>query len=83
MTMGLLVEASVPSHLRWLPMGMDVNYLKKATGKLTATAQFDEKSFFKLDKYPGQVTVHVDVKNQEGVVVTNGDVSVFSILLYD
>lgn len=24
MTMGLIAEATIPSHLRWLPMGMDV-----------------------------------------------------------
>ena len=70
------MEASVPSHLRWLPMGMDVSYLKKATGKLTATARLDETTFFTLDKYPGQVTVHVDVKNESGVVVTTGDVRI-------
>lgn len=75
MAMGLVAEASIPKHLRWLPMGMDVNYLKKATGKLTATSEIDAATFFNLDKYPGQVQVPVDVKNEEGVVVSSAKVS--------
>ena len=75
MTMGLVVEASIPSHLRWLPMGMDVNYVKKATGSLTATSTIDPSAFFTLSKYPGKVLVPVQVVNSEGIVVTTADVS--------
>ena len=77
MTMGLVVEATIPSHLRWLPMGMDVNYLKKATGSLTATSTIDPSTFFTLSKYPGKVLVPVQVINSDGVVVTTADVSDF------
>ena len=55
MSMGLIAEASIPKHLRWLPMGMDVTYTKKALGRLTAESSIDPEAFFKLDKYPGQV----------------------------
>ena len=75
MTMGLVAEASIPAHLRWLPMGMDVNYKKKATGKLTGTSTIDAKSFFILEKYPGMVKVPVIVKNEEGVEVTTAEVN--------
>lgn len=75
MNMGLVAEASIPKHLRWLPMGMNVEYLKKATGKLTATSEIDPQTFFSLPKYPGEVYVPVEVKNSEGVVVTKANVS--------
>ena len=35
MTMGCVAESTIPGNLRWLPRGMDVNYVAKATGKLT------------------------------------------------
>lgn len=74
MCMGLVMEASIPKHLRWLPMGMDVDYTKKATGKLTATSNIDPEKFFVLQSYPGQVGLPVEVKDEKGVVVTKGTV---------
>ena len=53
---------------------MDVNYTKKATGKLIATSDIDPATFFTLEKYPGQVKVPVIVKNQDGQEVTNAEV---------
>lgn len=58
-------------------MGMDVDYLKKATGKLTATSNIDPANFFVLKEYPGRVDVPVDVKNAEGVVVTKAKVKLW------
>jgi hypothetical protein len=77
MAMGLVAESTIPGHLRWLPMGMDVNYKKKAMGKLTATSTIDPATFFVLEKYPGMVKVPVTVTNAEGVEVTNAEVSIF------
>ena len=84
MTMGLVTEASIPNDLRWLPMGMDVNYLKKSSGILTASSSINPSTFFTLANYPGEVRVPVDVINSEGVVVTKADVSFLNIsfLLY-
>jgi acyl-coenzyme A thioesterase PaaI-like protein len=74
MAMGLVAESSIPSHLRWLPMGMNVDYLKKATGQLTAETNIDHTTFFHLDKYPGKVEVPVIVKNVNGDIVTTAEV---------
>jgi acyl-coenzyme A thioesterase PaaI-like protein len=38
LAMGLMAEASVPDHLRWIPMGMDVSYQRPAKGALVARA---------------------------------------------
>ena len=74
MAMGLVTESSIPSHLRWLPMGMSVNYKLKATGKLTAESSIDHNTFFQLEKYPGKVEVPVIVKNEAGEEVTTAKV---------
>mmetsp|Transcript_14602 Transcript_14602/g.21774 ORF Transcript_14602/g.21774 Transcript_14602/m.21774 type:complete len:161 (+) Transcript_14602:334-816(+) len=77
MTMGLVAEASIPHNLRWLPMGMDVNYLKKASGRLTASSSIDPSTFFALPNYPGEVRVPVEVTNSEGIIVTKADVKLW------
>ena len=82
MSMGLVAESTIPAHLRWLPMGMDVTYKKKATGKLTATSTIDANTFFTLEKYPGMVKVPVIVTNADGVEVTSAEVLQI-ISLYD
>lgn len=35
---GMMTDASIPKGARWIPTGMSVNYVKKARGPLTATA---------------------------------------------
>lgn len=80
-TMAIVTEASLPSHLRWLPVGMDVNYLKKATGKLEATSTIDPAAHFKLAAYPGEVKIPIEVKNRSGELVTKAEVSSVARLL--
>lgn len=38
LTAGLLVDASLPAGMRWIPRGMQVEYLAKARGDLHAVA---------------------------------------------
>lgn len=72
--MGIVTESTIPTHLRWLPMGMNVDYVKKATGKLEATSAIDPATFFTLPKYPGEVKVPVEVRNSDNVLVTKAEV---------
>ncbi len=37
MVAGLLSEASLPTSMRWIPKGMEVEYLAKASGRMRAT----------------------------------------------
>eukprot|EP01035_Chromulina_nebulosa_P019531 gene19531-25429_t len=83
MALGLIAESTIPDHLRWLPMGMDVDYLKKASGKLTAKSTIDPNTFFVLKEYPGRVDVPVEVFNTDGVVVTKGHVKLWISLKPD
>lgn len=61
---GLCTEVSLPKTLRWIPKGMDVDYLKKATTDLKAVCKIDPASL-----KPGDNVVTVDVfdKRQEKV----------------
>jgi acyl-coenzyme A thioesterase PaaI-like protein len=38
LTAGLMVDASLPAGMRWIPRGMEVQYLAKARGRLHAIA---------------------------------------------
>eukprot|EP01031_Cornospumella_fuschlensis_P028636 gene28636-34572_t len=76
MALGLVVEATVPDSLRWLPMGMDVKYLKKASGVLTASATLPP-SAFDLPSYPAEVGVPVEVHNSEGILVSKAEVKIW------
>jgi len=80
--MGLVTEATIPDHLRWIPMGMDVSYKKKATGRLTATSTIDANTFFTLKTYPGMVKVPVTVINADGVTVTTAEVHTFDLISF-
>jgi acyl-coenzyme A thioesterase PaaI-like protein len=57
---GVMIDASLPSTLRWIPKGMTVEYLKKAQTNLVATTQPTQAS---------DVPVEVNVADTAGVAV--------------
>ncbi|HXR62892.1 MAG TPA: hotdog fold domain-containing protein [Rudaea sp.] len=60
---GLATDATIDANLRWIPKGMQVNYLKPARGTLTATASVPSLD----DVGTGlDCMVSVDVRNTEG-----------------
>ncbi len=62
--MGICTEASIPNHRRWIPMGMEVAYLKKATTNLTATCDLSDANWEQ-----SEVPCFVSVTNTDGVEV--------------
>lgn len=75
--MGLVTTATLPSHLRWIPMGMEIAYEKKSFGKLTAKVDIDPNTFFKLEKYPGPVFVPIKVHDEKGQIVSSAQVKLW------
>lgn len=71
--MGLLAEATVPSGMRWIPQGMEVSYVAKATSDLTCIAESDVD----LWSSPGDVPVRVRAVRDDGTVVVEGTISVY------
>lgn len=76
MAAGLLMVASTPlKGLRWLPKGMDVQYLKKCETDLRAEVTVD------LDQLQiGDHVLNVSVKNTEGVEVVHAKITMYLTL---
>lgn len=67
--MGLLAEATVPDHRRWLPKGLEVRYLDKSTTDLLCTADTEPEDWAD-DR--SEVRVRVRALRTDGVVVVEG-----------
>ncbi len=68
MAMGAVAEATVPSHRRWIPKGMDVQYTAKATSDIRCIAETDAKDWETANDLP----VRVKALRDDGTVVVEG-----------
>jgi acyl-coenzyme A thioesterase PaaI-like protein len=68
--MGLLAEATCPPDMRWLPKGMDVQYLAKSTSSLTCTAETTEADWAAAPDVP----VTVKAVTKDGTVTVAGTI---------
>ncbi|MCW2768776.1 MAG: thioesterase [Aeromicrobium sp.] len=66
--MGLLAEATCPADMRWLPKGMEVNYLAKSTTSLTCIAETTEADWAAAPDVP----VRVKAVTSDGTVTVEG-----------
>jgi len=72
---GLMTDVSIPPDMRWIPQGMQVKYLKKAKGKITARA-VPARDFHSAEEgYAAVVNVvHTD---EHGVTVFTADIDMW------
>ncbi|AXK71342.1 DUF4442 domain-containing protein [Lysobacter sp. TY2-98] len=63
---GLAIEAGLPPTLRWIPKGMQVEYLRKAMGRMTATATVRG---IVDSRQTGDVPVVVEVRDPSNEIV--------------
>ncbi|MFT4298668.1 MAG: hotdog fold domain-containing protein [Aeromicrobium sp.] len=68
--MGLLAEATCPKDSRWLPKGMEVEYLAKSTSAITCTAESTPEAW---ENGP-DVPVTVTATREDGTVVVQGTI---------
>ncbi|MCG8614547.1 MAG: DUF4442 domain-containing protein [Pseudomonadales bacterium] len=61
---GMAIETAVPRDLRWIPKGMQISYLKKATTDLKATCVIDPSRRFQTGEFEAVVSVF-DKQNME------------------
>jgi hypothetical protein len=73
MAMGALAEATIPAHLRWIPKGMELEYLAMADSTLLATADTDPADW----TGPGDVEVRVQATRKDGTVVVRGVIRLY------
>ncbi|WP_248262964.1 hotdog fold domain-containing protein [Idiomarina aminovorans] len=72
MAMGALAEASIPRSLRWLPKGMNVQYLAKTNSDVTIEAVASA-----LTWQPGEQPISVEAKRNDGTVVAAGNIIIY------
>jgi acyl-coenzyme A thioesterase PaaI-like protein len=68
--MGLLAEATCPADHRWLPKGMEVEYLAKSSGNLVCTAESTPKDWAGGPDVP----VRVKAALEDGTVTVQGTI---------
>lgn len=70
-TGGILMEASIPKHRRWIPVGMTVNYVKKAKTDLTAVCDLSHIDWNTCS----EVICNVSVRDTSDVEVMNAAIT--------
>lgn len=70
---GTLAEVSIPDSMRWLPKGMQVEYLKKAQGDVRAIATAAEIAAGAAREVP----VRVDISDGTGEVVCRATITMW------
>ena len=69
--MGALAEATIPSHKRWIPKGMEVAYTAKADSDVTCVAETDPGQWASNDP---DLPVRVRGTRADGTVVIEGTI---------
>lgn len=64
---GLMTDVSIPSSMRWIPVGMEVEYLKKAKTDLEATALGDKVNW--ENQSASEISVPVEVRDRDDDLV--------------
>lgn len=71
---GLATDAAIPASLRWIPKGMNVRYLRKAEGPMTATARIEPIA----DRAEAREShARVEVTDTTGEVVFDADITMW------
>jgi acyl-coenzyme A thioesterase PaaI-like protein len=69
---GVMTDASLPKDMRWIPKGMTVEYLKRAKGRLHATATPMTSIISSAAGY--DLPVNVDVLDASGDTVFHAEI---------
>jgi acyl-coenzyme A thioesterase PaaI-like protein len=72
---GVMTDASLPTSMRWIPKGMTVEYLKKATGTMHGVATPDVPLVESASGY--ELPVTVIVKNDAGEAVFRASIAMW------
>jgi acyl-coenzyme A thioesterase PaaI-like protein len=70
---GMLMEVTIPTHMRWIPRGMTIEYLRKAETDVTGTARLDKTEWSGAE----DVGVHVSVTDRQGTEVVRAVITMY------
>jgi acyl-coenzyme A thioesterase PaaI-like protein len=74
---GLATDATLPDGMRWIPKGMTVRYLRKATGVMTATARVPSPA---SDADGVELHAIVEVRDASDEIVFGADITMWITL---
>ncbi len=69
---GLTVDSQMPAELRWIPSGMTVRYVKKASGTITGKCTLAADAVSE-----GTVVTHVEAFDPQGTLVFTADINFY------
>lgn len=72
--MGIMCEATVPPSHRWIPLGIEAQYVARGETSLTAEAKLDPIPEFGDEKF--DIVVPVFVRDKAGTVITEAKIPV-------
>lgn len=72
MAMGVMAEASIPKHLRWIPKGMSVDYTAKAGSDIRCVAKVAPDNW-----QLGDMAVDITAYDENNVVVVKGVINLW------
>jgi len=71
---GTMTDVTIPATHRWIPKGMTVEYLKKATTDLAAVATFESEANWLAS---GEYRVNVDISEKGGPLVFRAKITMW------
>lgn len=74
LTAGLIADASIADSDRWIPKGMTVRYLAKASGEMKAVARCEVPGAVSAGR---ELIVHVEITDPKGTVVLGGEITMW------
>jgi acyl-coenzyme A thioesterase PaaI-like protein len=72
LVMGVMAEASIPPHLRWIPKGMAVDYTAKAGSNIRCVAKVEPNAW-----QPGDLTVNITAYDNQNQLVVRGEINLW------
>lgn len=70
---GTVTEVSIPRSMRWIPRGMKIDYLGKATTNVSATAIFPDV----VEGQEQDAIVAVELTDTNGAVAAHADITMY------
>ncbi len=70
---GMLMEATIPATMRWIPRGMTIEYLRKAETGVTGTARLDKSEWPRAE----DVAVPVSITDLHGSEVVRAVITMY------
>lgn len=73
LAMGVMAEASIPAHLRWIPKGMTLRYTAKADSDIRVIAELSDDAW----EHGPDVLVPVRALRADDTVVVEGEIQLW------